>query len=151
MKVGDRLPDVELILESGESVRLARLGKPLVLFFYPKAFSPVCTAEACHFRDLSPDFSRFDAAIYGVAPDDAETLKRFAEKHKLPYPSAPDPDRKIAREFGAVGPLNTMKRLTVVADAEGTVVLLYSNILNPNAHSTKALEALAGLAGAHAG
>lgn len=142
MKVGDRLPDVELTLDSGEKVALARLGKPLVLFFYPKAFSPVCTAEACHFRDLSVEFTKTGALVYGVAPDDAQTLQRFKTQHKLPYPSASDPEREVARAFGAVGPLNLTKRLTVVADAAGKVVMLYSNIFNPNAHSKKALEAL---------
>ena len=145
MRIGDTLPDVELTLDTGEKVAVARLGKPLVLFFYPKAFSPVCTAEACHFRDLSPDFSKTGAVVYGVAPDDAETLQRFETQHKLPYPSASDPDKTVAKAFGAVGPLNMTKRLTVVADSAGKVVMLYSNILNPNAHSAKALEALRGL------
>ena|ERR1019366_3801038 len=145
MKVGDAVPDVELTLDSGEKVALARLGKPLVLFFYPKAFSPVCTAEACHFRDSSGEFTKTGALVYGVAPDDAETLKRFETQHKLPYPSVSDPDKALADAFGAVGPFNTMKRLTVVADAAGKVVMLYSNIFNPRAHSAKALEALAAL------
>ena len=145
MKVGDAVPDVDLTLDTGGKVCLAKLGKPLVLFFYPKAFSPVCTAEACHFRDLAADFTTLGAAVYGVAPDDAETLKRFETQHKLPFPSASDPDKRLAKAFGAIGPLNTMKRLTVVADAAGKVVLLYSNIFNPNAHSEKALAAVASL------
>ncbi|MHB8637693.1 MAG: peroxiredoxin [Fimbriimonadaceae bacterium] len=142
MKVGEKVPDVTLTLGSGESVSLARLGKPLVLFFYPKAFSPVCTAEACHFRDRAEDFAGTGAAVYGVAPDSPETLARFEAQHKLPYPSASDGDRTLAKAFGAVGPFNTMKRLTVVADASGTVVMMYSNMFNPAAHSAKALEAL---------
>jgi peroxiredoxin Q/BCP len=145
MKVGDSVPDVVLTLDTGEAVGLGSLGKPLVLFFYPKAFSPVCTAEACHFRDLSGDIAKMGAAVYGVAPDDAETLRRFKTEHKLPYPSASDPDKTVAKAFGAVGPLNMMKRLTVVADAAGKVVLIYSNIFNPNGHSARALEALKGL------
>lgn len=144
MKIGDPLPDVEIALDNGETVALARLGKPLVLFFYPKAFSPVCTAEACHFRDRSPDLAALGAAVYGVAPDNAETLQRFERQHNLPYPCASDPDRRIAKAFDAVGPLNTIKRLTVVADAAGKVVLTYSNVLNPGAHAAKALEALKG-------
>jgi len=142
MKLGDHLPDVELTLDNGDKIALAKLGKPLVLFFYPKAFSPVCTAEACHFRDLAGDFTKLGAVVYGVAPDNPETLKRFETEHKLPYPSASDPDKTLAKAFGAVGPFNTMKRLTVVADATGKVVMLYSNIFNPNAHSQRALEAL---------
>lgn len=145
MKVGDTLPDVEIDLDTGERLALAKLGKPLVLFFYPKAFSPVCTAEACHFRDLSGDLTGAGAIVLGVAPDDAATLNRFKEQHKLPYPSISDPDKSLARRFDAVGALNMMKRLTVVADADGKVVFLYSNVLNPNAHSVKALEALRAL------
>lgn len=150
MKVGDQVPDVRATLESGESVALAKLGKPLVLFFYPKAFSPVCTAEACHFRDLAAEFAKTGALVYGVAPDDNETLKRFETEHKVPYTSISDPDKKLAGAFDAVGAFHTMKRLTLVADASGKVVMLYSNILNPNAHASKALEALSALGDATA-
>ncbi len=144
MKVGNRLPDITASLPSAETVAFAKLGKPLVLFFYPKAFSPVCTAEACHFRDLEAEFAKSGAAVYGVAPDSPETLERFEKEHKMPFPSFSDPSKELARAFGASGPLG-MKRLTLVADASGKVVQVYSNILNANAHASKALEALAAL------
>ena len=90
------------------------------------------TAEAFHL----PDFG------CGVALDNAATLTRFQADHKLPYVSISDPDKKLASHFGAVGPFNSMKRLTVVADAAGKVVLAYMNLLNPSARSAQVLDFL---------
>ena len=145
MDEGDRVPDVELTLEDGTTTRLsAFLGDgPLVVFFYPKAFTGGCTAQSCHFRDLAAEFGELDARRLGVSRDDVETQQRFREEHGFDYPLVADPDGTVADAFGAkrLGPLPS-KRRTYVLDADGTVLRVIASELNMEVHADEALEAL---------
>ena len=145
MRVGDELPDLEARLSNGEKVWLARMMRPVVILFYPKAMSVFCTMEACHVRDLSAEFRTYNAFVIGVTGDGPTKVREFEESHALSFPSVSDSDRTVAKAFGACGPFGILKRLTVVADANGQVVLYYLNALNPKAHAERALGALAGL------
>lgn len=78
-------------------------GSKLVVFFYPKAFTPGCTTESCDFRDRHEWFVAKGYAIIGVSPDEPETLAKFREKHALPFDLISDPDHSIATSFGAYG------------------------------------------------
>jgi thioredoxin-dependent peroxiredoxin len=85
-RVGAKAPDFALPSQSGETVRLGDLlGKPVVLFFYPKDDTPGCTKEVCASRDDFEQFGQFDAEVIGISSDSVESHWAFAEKHDLPF------------------------------------------------------------------
>lgn len=145
MDEGDRVPDVELTLDDGTTTRLsAFLGEgPLVVFFYPKAFTGGCTAQSCHFRDLGQEFAELGASRLGVSRDDVATQHDFRGKHGFDYPLVADPDGSVADAFGAkrLGPLPS-KRRTYVLDEDGTVLRMISSELDMEVHADEALDVL---------
>jgi thioredoxin-dependent peroxiredoxin len=142
----ETLPDLDLTLHTGETTTLASLVEdgPLVVFFYPKAFTGGCTAEACHFRDLATEFAEAGAQRIGVSRDDATTQARFVEEHGFDYPLVADPDGTVAKAFGAKrpGPLWS-KRQTFVVDEQRTVVATISSETDMQRHADEALAVLA--------
>src|SRR5438876_11796479 len=106
MKPGDRAPEFQLPDETGNLRSLSELlaDGPIVLFFYPAAFTPGCTKESCYFRDLNAEFDAAGAKLIGISADAVEKQARFAEKYELPFPLLSDSDRKIARSFGVNRP-----------------------------------------------
>jgi thioredoxin-dependent peroxiredoxin len=145
MKPGEQVPDFETTLEDGRSVRLSTLldAGPIVLFFYPKAFTAGCTAEACHFRDLAQEFARVGAQRFGVSRDDVGTQARFAQEHGLDYPLMSDPDGTIARIFGAkrLGPIWS-KRQTFVVGTDRTLLGVIASETDMERHADEALQLL---------
>jgi thioredoxin-dependent peroxiredoxin len=145
MKAGDQVPDFDAMLHDGRTLRLSSILEegPLVLFFYPKAFTPGCTAEARHFRDLDREFEELGARRLGVSRDDVETQARFAQEHELDFPLIADPDGRIARIFGAkrLGPIPS-KRRTFVIGADRTLLGAISSETNMERHADEALELL---------
>ena len=102
--VGDRAPDFSLRDHTGATARLADCaGERLVIYFYPRAFTPGCTTEACDFEDRLPAFRAAGCRIVGVSPDDPATLARFGEEHGLSFPLLSDPDHSVATTYGAWG------------------------------------------------
>jgi peroxiredoxin Q/BCP len=83
---GKRAPAFTLPDQNGEKHALREsLGRPVVLYFYPKDDTSGCTKEACAFRDLLPKFDRTNAVVFGVSPDDATSHAKFARKHGLSF------------------------------------------------------------------
>ena len=146
MKTGERVPDFVASLDDGRQVRLSELlaRGPVVLFFYPKAFTPGCTAESCHFRDLEAEFAELGAQRLGVSRDDVDTQAAFRAEHGLDFPLAADTDGSIAKIFGAkrLGPLWS-KRQTFVIDRDGTLLGEISSEFDMEAHADQALALLA--------
>ncbi|MEZ4254467.1 MAG: peroxiredoxin [Polyangiales bacterium] len=107
LKVGDPAPHVSGRDQGGKPVALGDLWAqgPVVLFFYPKDFTPVCTREACHFRDAYGDLRARGVQVVGVSDDDPESHLRFQEAHQLPYPLLTDEGRAMANAFGLRGTL----------------------------------------------
>lgn len=110
-------------------------GRHLVIFFYPKAFTPGCTTEACDFRDRYQTFEDAGYAIVGVSPDDPEKLARFRKEHELPFSLISDPDHTIAEAFGAWGikknygrEYEGLIRSTIVINDGGTVEAAWYNV-----------------------
>ena len=99
LKEGTQAPDFKATLDSGESFSLSdQRGKQnVVLYFYPKDFTPGCTREACTFRDNYDDIKQYDAMIIGVSTDSVDSHQRFREKHELPFPLIADPDKKLVK------------------------------------------------------
>ena len=100
-----KAPDFTLLDQDRNPVSLSDFsGKRVVVFFYPKAMTPGCTAEACDFRDSYQEFLAAGMAVLGVSPDPPEDLARFREKDNLPFPLLSDADHEVAEAFGAWGP-----------------------------------------------
>ncbi|MFN6190243.1 MAG: peroxiredoxin [Planctomycetia bacterium] len=122
LTVGDPAPHFEAVLQDGSTFKLADLlGKKIVvLFFYPKDHTPVCTKEACAFRDSYEKFVAAGAEVIGVSSDSAASHRSFAEKHRLPFPIISDHDRGLRRVFGVPNPLGFIPgRVTYVIDRQG--------------------------------
>lgn len=143
MKVGDRVPSFELPDQDGKTVRLDDvLGKgPIVFFFYPKDETPVCTAEACAFRDAYADFVQAGAIVVGISSDDAASHKKFAGKHRLPYPLLADVGGVVRKAFGVPRALFGLQdgRVTYIADKDGVVRHVHEAMLQAQRHVDEAM------------
>jgi peroxiredoxin Q/BCP len=145
-RVGDKVEDFELPDETGTPRRLSALlaDGPVVLFFYPAALTPGCTAEACHFRDLAAEFAAVGARPVGVSGDPVERQKEFAGQHALGMPLLSDADGAVRELFGVRRgfQLAPTKRVTFVVAPDRTVLEVVRSELRMNAHADRALAAL---------
>jgi len=110
-------------------------GKKTVIYFYPKAFTPGCTAESCDFRDNYRAFQAAGYEILGVSPDSAEKLEAFRTEHELPFPLLSDVDHSMAEAFGAWGlkknygkEYEGIIRSTFTIDEDGRIVHAWYNV-----------------------
>jgi len=102
---GDKAPDFETIDEQGNTIKLSDYkGEKLILFSYPKAMTPGCTAEACNLRDNYEELTSRGFIILGISADDTKKQIRFKEKYNFPYPLIPDTEKKILKLYGIWGP-----------------------------------------------
>ena len=145
MKPGDPAPTFELPSDDGTTVRLSdELAQgPVVLFFYPKAMTPGCTKESCHFRDLAGEFADVKARRLGISADSVDKQHEFSEKHGFDYPLLSDADRAVAKAYGVKrpGPLFN-KRMTFVIGQDGTLLDVIASETNMDSHADKALATL---------
>ncbi|MEV7154971.1 peroxiredoxin [Streptomyces misionensis] len=146
IEVGDRVEDFALPDETGTVRRLADLlaDGPVVLFFYPAALTPGCTAEACHFRDLAAEFAALGAKPVGVSGDEVGKQREFAGRHTLGMPLLSDTDGAVRERFGVRRgfTLAPTKRVTFVIAPDRTVIEIVRSELRMNTHADKALAAL---------
>ncbi|WP_228000805.1 peroxiredoxin [Nocardia australiensis] len=148
METGRLAPQFELPDQSGTPRSLDALlaDGPVVLFFYPGANTPICTAEACHFRDLAAEFAALGASCVGISADGVDTQAGFAAKQNLGYPLLSDSDGTVAAQFGVkrglLGKLAPVKRQTFVIDPDRTVGKVITGELRANAHADEALKFL---------
>ena len=104
LQIGDPAPDFELLSDENQPIRLSDLrGRRVVLFFFPRADTPGCTAQACGFRDRMPVIETGNAIVLGLSPDLPAALAKWRVKEKLPYNLLSDPDHVVADAFGAWG------------------------------------------------
>ena len=149
MNPGDDAPDFELPDQDGEPVRLSELrGRPVVLYFYPKADTPGCTTQACGVRDHLPDYETADAVVLGVSPDTPEKLRRFADKHGLAFTLLADEDHEVAERYGVWVEKSMYgktfrgnQRATFLIDEEGVVRHVIPKA-SPKTHDDEVLAAL---------
>ncbi|MER5965322.1 peroxiredoxin [Streptomyces sp. NPDC002057] len=146
MNVGDLVEDFSLPDETGAPRSLTGLlaEGPVVLFFYPAALTPGCTAEACHFRDLSAEFRSVGALPVGISSDGVERQQEFAERHSLGYPLLSDPDGAVRDLFGVKRgfSLAPTKRVTFVIGQDRRIREVVRSELRMSAHADRALAAL---------
>ena len=144
-KVGTKSPDFTLKDQDGNPVSLSDYkGKSnVVLFFYPKDFSPGCTAEARGFRDVYEDIIDLDAVVIGVSGDSVESHKRWLDRHMLPFTLLSDPKRKIQFWYGATKAFGLLPgRYTFVIDKGGVIRHIFTSEINMKKHIAVSLKAL---------
>lgn len=105
LQEGDQAPDFSGVNEKGESVSLSDFkGKKLILFFYPKADTPGCTAEACNLRDSYSELREKGFELLGVSADTSRSQGNFKKKYNLPFPLLADTDQTVVNAYGVWGP-----------------------------------------------
>lgn len=145
LSIGDKAPAFTATLQNGSTLDSADVigRKWLVLFFYPKDDTPVCTKEACAFRDSYARFVDAGAEVVGVSSDSATSHARFAAKYRLPFPIIADGERALRKLYGVPNTLGFLPgRVTYVIDREGVVRMIYSAMLASDDHVRRALEAV---------
>lgn len=136
LELGAAAPDWSLSDAHGDTVSLQDFaGRKLIMYFYPAAMTPGCTAQACDFRDNLATFTSQGYAVVGVSPDAVQKLARFADQESLAYPLLSDPDKGVLTAYGAYGEKKLygktvvgVIRSTVVIDEEGRIVLAKHNV-----------------------
>lgn len=104
LEIGNRMPDFSAADQNGNIVKSADLiGKKTVVYFYPKANTPVCSAEACSLRDNYERFLALGYNVIGISKDSVKAQKNFSDKYTLPFPLLADTDALIIKAFGAWG------------------------------------------------
>ena len=136
LETGQRAPEFHGTDHTGAAISSADFaGRNLLIYFYPKAFTPGCTTEACDFRDRYETFADAGYAIVGISPDSPEQLARFHDEYALPFPLISDPDHAIAEAFGAWGMKKNygreyegLIRSTIAVDGDGIVTNAWYNV-----------------------
>ena len=147
--IGQTAPDFTLANQDGVKVTLSELWKkgPVVLFFYPKDFTPGCTAEACAFRDAYEEFKGKGAEVVGISSQGTESKKAFAEKHRLPFTLVSDDGGKVREQYGVKASFLGLVdgRETYVIDRQGKVRHVFNSQIGATKHIPEALGVLARL------
>ena len=135
---GSKAPNFRQTDHLGQVVDLDELRKkgPVVLYFYPRDFTPGCTAEACMFRDAFSELEGHGATIVGVSVDDDESHRRFAKRYQLQFSLLSDADRKLAESFGIMRTIRLLgaQRVTFVIDRGGIVRGTFHHELSMQKH-----------------
>jgi thioredoxin-dependent peroxiredoxin len=144
IQVGDIAPDFTGQASDGSTFKLSqRRGKLVVLYFYPKSFTPGCTLETKNFRDHYDEVRELGAEVVGVSCDNVETQCDFAGRHGVKFPLVGDADRGISRSYGVLWPLlNRDKRVTLIIDEQGRVAAIFRHELQVRRHLEDVLEFL---------
>jgi thioredoxin-dependent peroxiredoxin len=149
LQVGDKAPTFTAEAHTGQTIRLDDyLGKQaVVVYFYPKDNTPICTTEACGFRDAYEDFVKAGAVVIGVSADSLDRHRDFAAKRNLPFLLVSDADGALRRAFGVSNTWGIFPgRVTFVIDREGTVRHVLSAQWSGTRHVQEALDVLKRLA-----
>jgi len=142
LEVGDAVPTFTLMDQDGKPFNIKdHVGKhTLVIFFYPKDQSLVCTKEACQFRDSFTEFTAAGAKVIGINNGTVASHKAFIDADKLPFTLLSDPDNKVLDLFGVKGKMFMTGRETFVVGLDGKIGFEYAGMLEGKAHSDKALQ-----------
>ena len=136
LQTGDKAPSFARLDQAGvERTRNDYAGKRLVIYFYPRVFTPGCTTQACDFRDNYAAFQNAGYAIVGVSPDPVDKLEPFRVEHNLPFPLLSDEDHSMSEAYGAWGikknygkEYEGLIRSTIVVDEAGVVTNAWYNV-----------------------
>ena len=152
---GTTAPDFTLPDQEGDDVSLADFrGRPVVLYFYPKADTPGCTTQACGIRDHRADYEAAGAVVLGVSPDPVKAVKKFHDKQGLGFTLLADSDHAVAEQYG-VWVEKSMYGRTFMGNARATFLIDEEGVVrhvipkaSPKTHDEEVLAALGTLAAA---
>lgn len=147
LNIGDKAPNFSAKDQDGNLHTLADYkGKKLVVFFYPKANTPGCTAEACDLRDNFDRFKANNYALLGVSADSSKAQLKFKEKYEFPFPLLADEDKSVIEAFGVWGPKKFMgreydgiHRTTFIINENGIIEDIISDV-KTKAHAAQILK-----------
>jgi peroxiredoxin Q/BCP len=144
LKVGDKAPNIKI----GNFDLSKFKGQRVVLYFYPKADTPGCTAESCDFRDNVKALAKKGAVVVGVSPDKPVAQDKFKEKYDLPFTMVPDEEKSAAEAYGVWKEKSLygrkfmgIERTTFLIGADGKIEKIYNKV-KVAGHAAKVLEAL---------
>lgn len=149
LKIGDSAPNFELPDQHGVNQKLTGfLGKRVLIYFYPRDFTPGCTKEACSIRDAFSNFKKLNTRVLGISKDTAESHKKFSDKYNLPFTLLSDPDKKILKKFGVWQEKKFLgksymgiARTSFLLDEKGRIIKIYKKV-NPLFHVQEVLNDL---------
>ena len=148
LEVGTKAPEFSLPDQNGEMHTLSSYqGRKVILYFYPKDMTSGCTAQACSFRDLYPQFQEKGAVILGVSKDSVASHKRFEEKHGLPFTLLSDPELQMITAYDVLKPpkddkpSKSVSRSTYLIDENGIIVKAFGAV-KAKENPAQMLEAL---------
>lgn len=147
LQIGDQAPNFSALDQDGNSHELSDFsGKKLIVFFYPKASTPGCTAEACNLSDNYTELQKLGYEILGVSADTAKRQSNFKNKYEFPYPLLADEDKSVIEAFGVWGPKKFMgkeydgiHRTTFVIDEKGLISQVIKKVKTKD-HAAQILE-----------
>lgn len=147
LKVGDRVPEFSALDQDGNTIRLEDYrGRKLVVFFFPRASTPGCTAQACNLRDHYGELQRQGYELLGVSADSQRRQANFRKKYRLDFPLLADVDHSVINTFGVWGPkkfmgrtFNGIHRTTFVIDGDGVVERIIDKVKTKD-HAAQVLE-----------
>lgn len=144
VRVGDPAPDFTLPSQTGMPFHLGDLlGKTnIILYFYPKDDTTVCTAEACAFRDSYEVFKDAATEIIGISSNSVKSHQQFAAKHSLPFPLLSDIASSIRERYGVPTAFGLPGRVTYIIDRQGIVCHIFFSQFTSEKHVTQALQVL---------
>ncbi len=148
-QLGELVNDFTLPDQDGAPVTLSNfLGRPVVLFFYPKADTPGCTVEACGFRDQFAQLEAAGATVLGVSRDTVKAQKKFKDKYELPYTLLADKDQELIQRFDLLKqktmygkPVTGVERTTYLIGSDGRLLHTFANV-KPQGHADEVLAML---------
>jgi peroxiredoxin Q/BCP len=149
MELHDKVADFTLQDDQENTIHLSDFnGKPVVLFFYPKADTPGCTIEACGFRDTFTKLQNAGAVVLGISRDTPKAQSKFKAKYDLPYPLLADVDEKVCKQFGVLKEKNMygkkvmgIERTTFLIGPDQTLVKIFPKV-KPEGHAEEVLAAI---------
>jgi len=156
MELNDKVADFTLQDEQENTVHLSDYaGKPVVLFFYPKADTPGCTIEACGFRDIFKKIQTSGAVVLGISRDTPKAQKKFKEKYELPYTLLADVDEVVCKQFDVLKEKNMygkkvigIERTTFLIGPDRRLIKVFAKV-KPEGHAEEVLAAIKEYAKAH--
>ena len=152
MELNQKVADFTLQTDEDKTVSLSDFaGKPVILFFYPKADTPGCTIEACGFRDTFKKLQAAGAVVLGISRDTPRAQAKFRAKYGLPYTLLADVDEKVCKQFGVLKEKNMygmkvmgIERTTFVIGPDRTLVHIFPKV-TPQGHAEEVLKLIEGM------
>lgn len=147
LQAGDKAPDFKVNDQDGNSISSTDfIGKKWIVFFYPKADTPGCTAEACNLRDNYEDLQKQGFELLGVSADSEKKQKKFKEKYHFPFPLLADETKEVINGFGVWGPKKFMgrefdgiHRKTFIIDENGIIERVIDKVETKN-HAAQIMD-----------